>query len=241
MIWKPDPNAKLEIEEDPHWDALQSKISNDEGLAAVMLESYQRVCGLVGRDVFQSTTLPRALRLMKGKYRTMTRELLRIIEHGSSLRRHEIGSFLENVLPETGPDYEKQCEKYRKEMLEKLSEALNKSFGRLGRCQIKCDVVAAVVYGSMAKQDNHTYSDVDFKTFTHTQKGSSIYIFQRELDRLGVPHDGLDVHSVRSPKNSGLGEGDDALIVLSPDITIQESLHNYLKTNYPKCDVKKFP
>lgn len=241
MVWKPDNRARFELESKAHLEAINGTIADDETLCRRMLESYEEVCGLLGKDVFEQNTLPRALKLMRGKYRTMTRELLRIIEHGSLLTGQEIGPFLADVIPDVDSNYQEQCEKYREKKLQALSEAIKNSFGKIGRCGIPCNIIAAVVYGSMAKEDNHIFSDVDFNAFMNAKEPRSLVVFQKELRRLDVPHHQIDeVYRLQKPDDIGIVKDSPALIVMSPVAKARKILIGHIQKKNPDCRVREY-
>ena len=192
---------------------------------------------------FNEQTLPRAFELFGESLRVLSREVLRVIDYASFLPPSEIQAFLLEALPEPGPEYEQSCSTYRDDSLRTFSEILSRAIGAMGRGRLPCDVVGAIVFGSMAKGTNHIHSDIDVLVFTRSEDGEQIgYIFERAIkeNKLNCSLKYGQLGNLRQMEaNLILNKGDVALIV-SPDPDVADQLQDEVKKIFPLCRIEVY-
>lgn len=136
------------------------RVKTEQDLDKIIAKVFEEICGDYGKEEFFGVVVPALKRIYGTNYRSAGLRLLEIINDGASRKREEIRQYFNTVVSQEELDY---AEKPKEETLESISKTINglilekkKKYGEKYK-----GIVAAVIYGSFAKKNFSTRSDLD--------------------------------------------------------------------------------
>ncbi|MCI5065172.1 nucleotidyltransferase domain-containing protein [bacterium] len=166
--------------------------------------------------------------------------MISIIERASEFSSADIDGFLDSALPKIDRELLRQLAEMRTRQLNEFGLMVYDSCGASGRFGHSCDLVAAIVYGSMARGDNHILSDIDDMSLTASEHGVQIdYVF---IGKLRASTIRFEDEFVATESLESFLEGDaipwDSAVVIAPSDSIRAQILAKIERTVPDCAVR---